>query len=366
MPTAAPLVRVVRSGLVESVHLGHVVVCDREGRVRRRPRRPGPPRLLALVDETAAGGRVPAPDRRAAARRPRRDHVRLAQRRARPRPGRPAPAASRAGCPNATWGARRTCRSRPRLAGRPPDRDGSPTTARASTPACSSRASARAPSSGRYLEPSPPAPARDPARRAFAPPASSGRSWGSTGAAPRSTGSRCAAWPPCSPGWPGPSGSVASARAPPGRSRRCARQPYLVAGRGRSDTRLMEAVPGPRLQGRGGGPALRGRPRRRDRGRRADRRRERPRRRAGVGAGRSTCSACSTRRSAAPSHPWRPRPCSAAAGPWARSRSGSGCVVAPAERRVRPHSARPPVRFLDGQRERHDRTDRRRALGAGR
>ena len=33
MPTAAPLVRVVRSGLVESVHLGHVVVCDPEGRV---------------------------------------------------------------------------------------------------------------------------------------------------------------------------------------------------------------------------------------------------------------------------------------------------------------------------------------------
>jgi L-asparaginase II len=33
VPTAAPLVRVVRSGLVESVHLGHVVVCDPEGRV---------------------------------------------------------------------------------------------------------------------------------------------------------------------------------------------------------------------------------------------------------------------------------------------------------------------------------------------
>ncbi|HET9250466.1 MAG TPA: asparaginase [Actinomycetota bacterium] len=33
MPTAAPLVRVVRSGLVESVHLGHVVVCDPDGRV---------------------------------------------------------------------------------------------------------------------------------------------------------------------------------------------------------------------------------------------------------------------------------------------------------------------------------------------
>jgi L-asparaginase II len=33
MPDAVPLVRVVRSGLEESVHLGHVVVCDAEGRV---------------------------------------------------------------------------------------------------------------------------------------------------------------------------------------------------------------------------------------------------------------------------------------------------------------------------------------------
>jgi L-asparaginase II len=33
MPSAAPLVRVVRSGVEESVHLGHVVVCDARGRV---------------------------------------------------------------------------------------------------------------------------------------------------------------------------------------------------------------------------------------------------------------------------------------------------------------------------------------------
>lgn len=33
MPTAAPLVRVMRSGVEESNHLGHVVVCDPEGRV---------------------------------------------------------------------------------------------------------------------------------------------------------------------------------------------------------------------------------------------------------------------------------------------------------------------------------------------
>ena len=33
MPSPVPLVRVVRSGLEESVHLGHVVVCDADGRV---------------------------------------------------------------------------------------------------------------------------------------------------------------------------------------------------------------------------------------------------------------------------------------------------------------------------------------------
>jgi L-asparaginase II len=33
MPTAAPLVRVIRSGLEESVHAGHVAVCDEEGRL---------------------------------------------------------------------------------------------------------------------------------------------------------------------------------------------------------------------------------------------------------------------------------------------------------------------------------------------
>ena len=33
MPSSAPLVRVVRSGFCESVHLGHVAVCDDEGRL---------------------------------------------------------------------------------------------------------------------------------------------------------------------------------------------------------------------------------------------------------------------------------------------------------------------------------------------
>ncbi len=34
MPAAEPLVRVVRSGLEESIHLGHVAVCDARGRLR--------------------------------------------------------------------------------------------------------------------------------------------------------------------------------------------------------------------------------------------------------------------------------------------------------------------------------------------
>src|SRR3990172_326242 len=33
MPSAVPLVRVVRSGLLESVHAGHVAVCDAKGRL---------------------------------------------------------------------------------------------------------------------------------------------------------------------------------------------------------------------------------------------------------------------------------------------------------------------------------------------
>ena len=166
MPTAAPLVRVVRSGLVESVHLGHVVVCDPEGRVARRPRRPGSPRLLALLDETAAGGRVPAPDRRAAPGRARRDHVRLAQRRARPRPRRPATAASR-----------RAVRTRPGMPAGPADRGrGSPGGRRTPTdhPQLLGQARGHAPgvrALGRRPRELPrtlaPPPARDPARRAF-------------------------------------------------------------------------------------------------------------------------------------------------------------------------------------------------------
>ncbi|MGH2540717.1 MAG: asparaginase, partial [Actinomycetota bacterium] len=33
MPSPVPLVRVVRSGLEESVHVGHVAVCDSDGRL---------------------------------------------------------------------------------------------------------------------------------------------------------------------------------------------------------------------------------------------------------------------------------------------------------------------------------------------
>ncbi len=41
MPSAEPLVLVVRSGLVESVHLGHVAVCDASGRLHARVGDPG-------------------------------------------------------------------------------------------------------------------------------------------------------------------------------------------------------------------------------------------------------------------------------------------------------------------------------------
>ena len=36
MVAAVPIVRVVRSGLEESVHLGHVAVCDVDGRLAAR------------------------------------------------------------------------------------------------------------------------------------------------------------------------------------------------------------------------------------------------------------------------------------------------------------------------------------------
>ena len=34
---AVPLVRVVRGGLTESIHAGHVAVCDADGTLSRRP-----------------------------------------------------------------------------------------------------------------------------------------------------------------------------------------------------------------------------------------------------------------------------------------------------------------------------------------
>ena len=80
MRSAEPLVRVVRSGLEESVHLGHVAVCDASGRLVASL---GDPERLtfvrsctkpvqASVSLTAIG---PTPARPAG-----RDHVRLPQR----------------------------------------------------------------------------------------------------------------------------------------------------------------------------------------------------------------------------------------------------------------------------------------------
>ena len=50
MPNAEPLVRLVRSGLEESVHLGHVVVCDAQGRICTSLGDPG--RLVFLRSST--------------------------------------------------------------------------------------------------------------------------------------------------------------------------------------------------------------------------------------------------------------------------------------------------------------------------
>ncbi len=126
--------------------------------------------------------------------------------------------------------------------------------------------------------------------------------------------------------------------------------PYLVAGRGRSDTRLMEAVPG--LVCKVGAEGLHC---------------------AAVldaGIGVAVRVEDGSDRAAAPAlvrtldllgvlddeaarppwRPWRRRPCSVAAGPWGGSRSGSGSASLRLSARVRLRSARPPVRFLHGQR----------------
>jgi L-asparaginase II len=50
MPSAVPLVRVVRSGLLESVHSGHVAVCDADGRLLARAG--DPDRLLFARSST--------------------------------------------------------------------------------------------------------------------------------------------------------------------------------------------------------------------------------------------------------------------------------------------------------------------------
>ena len=64
MPSAVPLVRVVRSGLEESVHLGHVAVCDADGRLVAAagdPQRPVFARSsMKPLQASVSIGRIPA------------------------------------------------------------------------------------------------------------------------------------------------------------------------------------------------------------------------------------------------------------------------------------------------------------------
>ena len=63
-----PLVQVVRSGVVESVHLGDVAVCDASGRAARVGGRSRPRHVRPVVHEADPGGRLDRGDRRAAVR----------------------------------------------------------------------------------------------------------------------------------------------------------------------------------------------------------------------------------------------------------------------------------------------------------
>ncbi|MGZ4150052.1 MAG: asparaginase [Actinomycetota bacterium] len=55
MPSAAPLVRVVRSGFEESVHLGHVAVCDAAGRLLASAGDPGRPVFVRSCTKPVQG-----------------------------------------------------------------------------------------------------------------------------------------------------------------------------------------------------------------------------------------------------------------------------------------------------------------------
>ena len=79
---SVPIARVVRSGVVESVHLGDVAVCDATGRLLASVGDPDAGRVRALVHEADPGRGLAGRDRRAGARRRDRRDVLLAQRRA--------------------------------------------------------------------------------------------------------------------------------------------------------------------------------------------------------------------------------------------------------------------------------------------
>ena len=144
MPSAVPLVRVVRSGLEESVHLGHVAVCDADGRLVAAA---GDPNRLVFarssmkpLQAAVSIRRIPADARR----RSRRRGVRFPQRGVRPRARRPPPAACRRRDRVHASGALRRSRPAPRTRCGRGGHGASSTTARASTPRCSRRASVRA------------------------------------------------------------------------------------------------------------------------------------------------------------------------------------------------------------------------------
>ncbi len=115
MTAPVELVHVVRNGLVESVHMGDVAVCDADGTLRAARRRSRASPVRSLLREAAAGGGLVLGDGRAGSpgRRGRRD-VRLPLRRSRPCGGRAAPAAA-----GTRSGRRPQDPARPRHQGRP-------------------------------------------------------------------------------------------------------------------------------------------------------------------------------------------------------------------------------------------------------
>jgi len=220
MPTAAPIVRVMRSGVEESIHLGHVVVCDPEGRV-----------LAALGD----------PDRLVFSRssmKPLQAAVSLR------RISEPLPedlvavmCASHNGEPVHVRTVRRLLRLGDRSErdlGCPPDlpieREARRSAARPRRVYhnCSGKHAGMLVACQRsgleldgYLRPAHPL-QREIVRAVRS---ATGRRSGWTDAARPSMASRCAGWRPCSHAYPDPSASVDSAKMPLGRWRACERLP---------------------------------------------------------------------------------------------------------------------------------------------